>query len=140
MTLFDTGEREFVGRPGQTPPNLFSCGKAVLMVYSINDSESFDSLPSWLDIVFSRAPDAVIALVGNKIDLDSDRTVPPIRVKELASLYGIPSDLIFEVSAKDNTNIQYMFNTIATNIQPFVKQAENKTKIRHTSTDSKKCC
>ena len=47
MTLFDTGETEFVERPaGQTPPNLFSCGKAVLIVYSINDSESFDSLPS----------------------------------------------------------------------------------------------
>ena len=99
MTLFDTGEIEFVGQPGigQTPPNLFSCGKAVLMVYSINDSESFDSLPSWLDVVFSRASDAVIALVGNKIDLYSDRTVPPIRVKELASLYGIPSDLMKSV-------------------------------------------
>ena len=67
MTLFDTGERELVGQAGQTPPNFLSCGKAVLMVYSINDSESFDSLPSWLDIVFSRASDAVIGLVGNKI-------------------------------------------------------------------------
>ena len=46
MTLFDTGEIEFVGQAGQIPPNLFSCGKAVLMVYSINDSESFDTLLS----------------------------------------------------------------------------------------------
>ena len=71
MTLFDTAE--IVDRPGHTPPNLFSGGKAVLVVYSIDESDSFDSLPSWIDTFFSRASDAVIGLVGNKIDLEYKR-------------------------------------------------------------------
>ena len=51
MTLFDTAE--IVDRPGHTPPNLFSGDKAVLVVYSIDESDSFDSLPSWIDTFFS---------------------------------------------------------------------------------------
>ena len=124
MTLFDTAE--IVDRPGHTPPNLFSGDKAVLVVYSIDESDSFDSLPSWIDTFFSWASDAVIGLVSNKIDLEYKREVSKARAKELAELYEIPSDLIFEVSALDDTNIQTMFDVIATKIQPAAKKSTEK--------------
>merc|ERR1719321_1693295 len=45
----------------------------VLLVYAINDQQSFDNLVPWLEDARSHAePDLVVVLVGNKCDLASD--------------------------------------------------------------------
>lgn len=140
MTMFDTAGME---RHMSTIPHTYFRGARMLVVvYSIDDTESFDSLDSWLGNASSARSAAgeeplVIVLVGNKLDLAEDnRNVSEARARQLAELFDIPSDLIFEISAKDNTNVQKMFNTIATKIKPDTSEPE-KTK---PSTASKKGC
>ena len=126
MTLFDTAGME---RHMSTIPHTYFRGaKMLLVVYSIDDTETFDSIDSWLDNASSARVAAgedrpIIALVGNKLDLDSSRAVYQSRANELADLYEIPSDLIFEVSAKENTNVQGLFDAIATKMKPDIVQS-----------------
>ena len=47
-----------------------------MQTYAINDHGSFDSLTRWhKDIQNYAKKDVVLAVVGSKCDLDSDRTV-----------------------------------------------------------------
>ena len=45
-------------------------------------------------------------LVGNKVDLISDRVVTLVEAKEVAKFYNVP---YFETSAKDNLNVNECF-------------------------------
>ena len=140
--MFDTAGME---RHMSTIPHTYFRGaKMLIVVYSIDETETFDSLDSWLGNANSARTAAgeepiVIVLVGNKIDLaDTSRNVPQTRAIALADSYEIPSDLVFEISAKDNINVQEMFNTIATKIKPDTTQSSvNKPTPAPKGT---KCC
>ena len=117
----------------------------LVVVYSIDETDSFDSLDSWLGNAKSARAAAgedpiVIVLVGNKVDLaESSRNVSQARARELADYYEIPSDLVFEISAKDNIKVQEMFNTIASKIKPDTSEPGKDKKPAPSSTN-KKCC
>ena len=140
MTLFDTAGME---RHMSTIPHTYFRGALVLlMVYSIDESETFDSMDSWLSNARSARAAAgeepiIIVLVGNKLDL-SDRNVNPARAKELADYYEIPSDLIFEISAKDDTNVKELFDTVATKIKPDTTVPQHNKPTSHSN--KQKCC
>ena len=139
MTLFDTTGASMFGRPGHTPPNFFTGDKAILLVYSIDDLESFTSVPSWLSEATSRSHtvEPVIGIVGNKVDLQ-ERSVSEEQVKEFAMQNFIPKELVFEVSAKYGTNIDLLFDTVATKISSFSKKSNSKVKV--SSTVKSDCC
>ena len=139
--MFDTAGME--RHMSTIPHTYFREAKLLLIVYSIDETESFDSLDSWLGNASSARTAAgeeplIVALVGNKIDLPK-REVTEARAKELAELYEIPSDLIFEVSALDDTNIQTMFDVVATKIQPAAKKSTEKA-TKPPSNRSKSMC
>ena len=49
---------------------------AAVLCYSIDDRESFESLPDWIETVRDQCyEDVLIFLVGNKKDLESERKV-----------------------------------------------------------------
>ena len=110
-------------------------------MYSINDLDSYLSIPSWLNEVISRSrnTEIVIGLVGNKVDLESERTVSLEQAKEFARQNLIPDDLVFEISAQDDTNIQQMFDTIADKISMNYSKYPSTTKISSTTSKSN-CC
>ena len=94
-----------------------------MLVYSIDDSDTFDSLTNWADNAISAhagrtASDVVTVLVGNKVDLDDDRRVSRERARQYADNNDIESDMVFEVSAKDGTGVEEMFATIALKVKP----------------------
>ena len=65
-------------------------------------------------------------LVGNKSDLEEKREVTYDEGEELAKQYDVP---FLEVSAKNSTNIEETFTTMATDIQTrFWKMKEEKKK------------
>ena len=83
-----------------------------ILVYSITDRKSFDSLDTWLNELRNNASsDIKIALVGNKLDLKSERVIS----KEEALNYKISRklDLIFESSAKHGDNSRDIFTEAA---------------------------
>ena len=92
-------------------PSYWRCD-AYLFVYSITDSESMDSLCSWLDnLLTSRYPDEPLCLlVGNKCDLEDDREVSSGRARNMADNLDIENDNVFEISAKTGEGCDEIFN------------------------------
>lgn len=136
LTLFDTAGME--RHTCTIPHTYFRCAKVVALVYSVDDMESFDSLTSWADNACSARlnmglSDPITVLIGNKVDLDQ-RIVPLQRAKQFATNNDIQSDMIFEISTKDGTNFDKVFNSIAMKLFP------EACIIGDNTSESKKTC
>jgi GTPase SAR1 family protein len=53
----------------------FRGAEAAILVFSLTDQKSFNSLNEWVDLLHRAEPDCEIALVGNKADLPGSRVV-----------------------------------------------------------------
>ena len=92
-------------------PNYIRGSSLVFVVYDISNRKSFESLQSWVDFV-NNIENSNIVIVGNKIDLESKRVV---RTEEGQKFCNEKNYEFFEVSAKDDTNLNNMlFNSVAT--------------------------
>jgi Ras-related protein Rab-2A len=79
-----------------------------ILVYSIENKNSFHSLDSWLnDIKTLGNPDINIFLIGNKIDLEDKREITKEMGEEFCKNHGIK--LFLETSAKTGINAQNVF-------------------------------
>lgn len=112
------------------PQTYFRWSKVVMLVYSIDDSDTFDSLTNWSENALSAGSraqcDVITVLVGNKLDLaDSDRKVTAQRALQYADNNDIAADMFFEVSAKNGTGVQKMFDSIALKIKPPKQNAKS---------------
>lgn len=138
MTMYDTAGIE--RHMSTIPPTYFRWSKVIMLVYSIDDSDTFDSLTNWSDNAISaragRAQsDVITVLVGNKLDLDDDRKVSNGRAQQYAENNDIEQDMVFEVSVKDGTGVQEMLNRIALKINPDAHSNKPKERTRNS-----KCC
>jgi len=87
----------------------------IAIVYDVTDSVSFNHLNMWLGEIERSAKDSVSKIiVGNKSDLSSKRVVDFNSGKEFAEKLGIP---FLETSAKNATNVEQAFITMATDIK-----------------------
>lgn len=85
---------------------------AAIVVFDITHASSFQRAKKWIVELRQNVnnPNLIIALVGNKADLVDERTIP----EDEASSYAQELDLLyFETSAKENINVEELFNTIA---------------------------
>ena len=79
-----------------------------IIVYAIDNQESFDNLESWLDEIKSQThPNLKIFLIGNKVDLEDKRVIKTKEAEELVKEHNI--DLFLETSAKTGYNTQEVF-------------------------------
>ena len=62
--------------------------------------------------------ETVTVLVGNKLDLEDSRAVDKSRAQQYAENNDIDLDMVFEVSAKDGTGVEEMFDKIALKMKP----------------------
>nr|XP_015921961.1 ras-related protein Rap-1b-like [Parasteatoda tepidariorum]XP_015921962.1 ras-related protein Rap-1b-like [Parasteatoda tepidariorum]XP_015921963.1 ras-related protein Rap-1b-like [Parasteatoda tepidariorum] len=88
-------------------------GDAFILVYAINDAESFEEVRRLKELLLEHKPsEAPIVVVGNKCDLEKQRVVQ----KEVAdTIVAIDWENRFvESSAKDNINIVRIFKEILT--------------------------
>ena len=84
----------------------------ILLVYAINNKESFYDINKWLnDLNNHSIPNIPKFLIGNKCDLENERTVTINEGKN----YAIENkfDLFTECSAKNNINCQQIFIEVA---------------------------
>lgn len=81
-----------------------------MIVYDVSNRNSFNSVQKWIDDVKNqRGEGVIIALLGNKIDLE-ERDVPSDEAMKLAA----DNQIIYkEVSAKSGINVQEFFKEIA---------------------------
>ena len=104
-----------------------SFGEGFLLVFAINDKESFNLIKSKRDRILKgkHGVKCPILLVGNKQDLENERQVNYSEAKEMADKWGIE---YIETSAKTNFNCKEAFEMLAQKIVQ--KKGKNSGKSR----------
>ena len=108
--------------------NFYRNSSLAIMVYAINDRNSYENLDNWLkELKRESNPDAKIILIGNKADLESDRVVSYEEAKVYSKDYGFTS--FFETSAKTGLNAQKVFISAGLTLyDDYLKYKENEAK------------
>jgi small GTP-binding protein len=109
LELWDTAGSE---RYHSVIPSFFRNASAVVIVYDITKRETFERLTWWIDFTRTNSPsDALIFLVGNKIDLYHDRTVTFDEGKKYSDDNHCAA--LTETSAKTEEGIATLFALLA---------------------------
>lgn len=86
---------------------------------------SFDCLPEWLSEIEQYANRKVLKiLVGNKVDKEDEREVPERIGVHFADANGF--DYFLETSALDATNVDTLFQEVATRLTREMKLTDEK--------------
>jgi len=120
--IWDTAGQE---RYRSLAPMYYRGAAAAVVVYDITSKESFDAAKSW--VVELQSTDTLIALAGNKSDLDGNgnRAVE----KEVAEAYAHGCGILFmETSAKSGQNVTDLFQEIAVRLPKQSKDDDEKNR------------
>ena len=107
LQIWDTaGQERYKGMT----PMYYRGAQTALIVYSVTDNESFESVDGWLASLKDNAePNITLFLLANKCDCESERTVSTDQGKEKALQMGAH---FYEVSAKTGDGIEEVFSDI----------------------------
>ena len=145
MKIWDTaGQERFKSMSVQ----VIKTSDAVILVYSVNDKKSFNSLDMWLNKLsdttdLSKKP---IIIIGNKCDIDqSKRQISFEEGKKYAENKGYH---FYETSAKTGENVEKAFNDIFEQLYTcFEEEIIGKSKynkggvtLNGQNEKKKKCC
>merc|ERR1711939_1119927 len=93
-------------------PNFLRGALAGIICYDITNRESFEHAAGWLeDLKKARGDEAIVALVGNKVDLEGQRMVSFEEAEKKAKEFG--AAVFRETSAKSGMNIDLVFEDVA---------------------------
>lgn len=121
LQIWDTAGQE---RFRTITSSYYRGAHGIIVVYDVTDKESFNHVPEWLNEIEKYACENVNKLLfGNKSDLTAKRVVSTEQGKEFAESQGIE---FLETSAKEATNVEQAFLTLATQI---------KTRMTSSTTD-----
>ena len=102
--IFDTAGQE---RFRTIAKNQYKKADAIIIIYDVTDRKSFESVNDWIVSIKSDVdPVTERLLIGNKIDLVSERTVAQEEGVKIAEKYGMP---FIETSAKESLNVKEAF-------------------------------
>ncbi|XP_060529368.1 ras-related protein Rab-43 [Cylas formicarius] len=114
LQIWDTAGQE---RFRTITQSYYRSANGVIIVYDITKRPSFLSVTRWVEEVRRYSGNAVLlALVGNKADLESCREVE-FEEAEALSQYMPEVLFVLEASAKDNSNIEEAFMCLATELK-----------------------
>ncbi|KNA14110.1 hypothetical protein SOVF_110550 [Spinacia oleracea] len=125
LQIWDTAGQE---RFRTITSSYYRGAHGIIIVYDVTDQQSFDNVKQWLNEIDRYASDNVVKiLVGNKSDLTSNKVVSSETAKAFADEIGIP---FLETSAKNSTNVEEAFMTMAAEIKKRVasQPASNATR------------
>ena len=110
MQIWDTAGHE---KFRTITTSYYKSAQAIIILYDITQKSSFDHIRNWITEIDKFGKQGVLkVIVGNKLDLENNRKIKKEDAQNLALKYGVK---LWEVSAKDNTNIEEMFvDTIKT--------------------------
>lgn len=116
--IWDTAGQE---RYRSLAPMYYRGATAAIVVYDVTNKDSFIGAKSWVKELQRRGdPNVVIALAGNKSDLEARRKVESSEAEQ----YALDNDIVhMETSAKTAFNVKKLFVAIAQKL-PKNNQAE----------------
>ena len=112
--------------------NYFHEADGIFLVFDMADEYSFQSLDYWIKLIKDAIESPKIIILGNKCDLNESINITEEQIKEYKDKSGYQ---IFQVSAKDRTNIDQVFlllidlinnKPIPSNLSFYLKEKENK--------------
>lgn len=111
-------------------------GEGFLLVYAVNDKESFECLEKKRDRILKlkKGQKCPIVLVGNKCDLERERVIPESEAKELARLWGAG---YIETSATADINCKECFHLLGKQI---VKSSVPSDEVKTSKKKGCLCC
>ncbi|XP_056602664.1 ras-related protein Rab-35-like [Triplophysa dalaica] len=118
----------------------------VIVVYDVTSAESFVNVKRWLHEINQNCDDVCRILVGNKNDDPASKVVETNDAQKFAEQMGIH---LFETSAKENVNVEDMFNCITElvlkgrkeSVAKQQQQQQNEViKLGKSNKRKKKCC
>lgn len=95
---------------------------AGLVMYDINNRESYNNIDNWISKLRKENSEIPIFIIGTKTDVKNKREVYDTDLEK----YKKEGISVFECSAKENTNIDELFNNIIDNIYTKIKNKELK--------------
>jgi len=134
--IWDTAGQE---RYRSLAPMYYRGAAAAIIVYDITNPDSFTGAKSWVKELQRRGdPNVVIALAGNKADLESRRKVEFEEANSYAEENGI---LHLETSAKNANNVKALFVEIAKKLPKNPPQPEREAfPLAAPQHDDRSCC
>ena len=144
MQIWDTAGHE---KFRTITTSYYKSAQAIIILYDITQKSSFDHIRNWITEIDKFGKQGVLkVIVGNKLDLENNRKISKEDAENLALKYGLK---LWEVSAKDNTNIEEMFvDTIKTLLEKNSKIISESSSIGNNiklnknikNKKNKKCC
>jgi Ras-related protein Rab-1A len=109
LQIWDTAGQE---RFRQITSSFYRGAHGILVVFDVTSRDSFNNLKrGWMkDIVKYSSPNVSTIIIGNKVDLQSERTVSVEDAKAYANEVNLP---FIETSAKTNHNVTNAFLQLA---------------------------
>jgi small GTP-binding protein len=107
LNIWDTAGQE---KYRTITTSYYKTAHVVCICYDITNSRSLNNIEGWIDDIKDSNPNATIYLVGNKIDLNSERKITKHEINEYCKKNNFEH---IEVSALDGTNIPNLFYDIA---------------------------
>lgn len=123
--IWDTAGQE---RYHSLAPLYYRNASVVFVVFDITSTSSFAQAKSWVNELKINLENALIVLVGNKIDMKYAMRVNQDSINDFVNTNNIK---YIETSAKTNHNIQYLFNDTAERVP------KKKTIIDNVKIDNK---
>ena len=123
--------------------SYYKSAHAIIVLYDITEESSCEHIKNWIIDIDKFAKQGVLKiLVGNKKDLEEKRKVTKEAGENCANKYGIS---FFEVSAKDNINIEELFLDITKSLLEKNENVMSDDKIilninKNSIKKKKKCC
>ena len=106
-------------------PMYYRGAAAAIVVYDITSADSFQRAKNWVkELQRQGTTNIVIALAGNKVDLEDKRQVESAEAKSYAEDNGL---LFMETSAKAATNVNELFVAIARKLPS--KETDNNNNV-----------
>ena len=122
--IWDTAGQE---RYRSLAPMYYRGATVAIIVYDLTCRDSYKGAMTWIaEIKRKGNPECVIALVGNKYDLEKNRKISK---KEAVDYCDINNVYYLEVSAKTNYNIDNLFRNVARRLPRDINTMSNVSKI-----------
>lgn len=118
----------------------------VIVVYDVTNGDSFANVKRWLHEIDQNCDVVNRILVGNKNDDPERKVVLTEDAQRFADQMGIQ---LFETSAKENINVEEMFNAITRMVLRSKQEQKERQQLTHDSTiklqkgaqrSKRKCC
>ena len=117
LSVYDTTGQE---RYKSLAFSLIKNTDGIILIYDVTNESSFKAVPDWIQSAREKKGENYpMIILGNKIDLEDERKVKTEDGEELAQKYGLN---FYEISNKENVNIENAILTLVKKILVYIEQ------------------